>query len=236
MKHHQAYSITFFISGTLMFLPAMAHADKAGDVLLKKCEVAMLKAKTLQADYSFQLQPDPDGFSHHGIIKLKKPRFTLEKHPVIQNGKTEFHLILEKGDLQYVYNPKNPQHTVGRFRSPDWAWRNDWTFGNAFGAFYDKDALYVYAPPGTVRTVTGTIRIGDTTCKVLTISKNPDYITVRYYIAPDGTLRGHYFKSRLDGQVLTSEARLTNVKVNAPIPDKVFEWTTPTGAKETIHR
>ena len=215
------------ISGVVVLIASSAYADKAGDRLLAKCARTMYSLRSLQADFSVRFEPGASDYDHAGIVKLKKPRQVIMRYS-LSTGKE--YVIVERGKWQTVYNSEN--NNLGRYKSPWFAWRNDWSFGNAFGSFYDREALYVYAPAGSKRSITGTIRVGNALCKVLTITKNPDYVLNQYYIASDGTLRGHVWVSRDSNQIVKATALLTKVKVNASIPEKAFAWTPPADAKQ----
>jgi outer membrane lipoprotein-sorting protein len=217
-----ALAVVFGLSGP-------AAADKAGNDLLKRCARVMHAAKSFEAEFSWVVEPI--GVRHDGKILFRKPRRTLMQYGVTRNGKREFYTIDEDGEWQSLFNPEDPGRDVVRLKAPGWAWRNDWSFGSEYAAFYDPNELLECAPKGSVCTVTGKNRIGGVMCNILTITKNPDYGKVRFYIDGNGILRGTDFVSLDNSGSQLIETRLTNVKVNVPLPDEAFKWTLPADVK-----
>ena len=232
-RRHLSLTIASVSTALLLSFAVPASADKKVDALLNKCISAMGRVKTFQADVTLKDFPPQDDrpSPQYGTLRVQRqPRRVISKRPYLVDGKPKDAVILEKGEFQTVYNPKNNRGRT--FREPDWAWeKNDWGVGNYYGVIFDKEMLLRYIPPGTQKEVVGVRRIGDTVCKVLTIKNSPGCLVLRFYIAPDGTLRGHDIKLERNRQVFSSISRLTNVKVDTPIPESVFDWKLPDDVK-----
>lgn len=206
-------------------MPAMSHADKAGEALLQKCFDAETKATTLEASFTHQFKENGQMRTQTGTLQLKKPNLA---HIVVNSSKGQGSNIVLNSDgrnfVSYTYADNAYSSVVPDVTGSNVARNNI----NETKIFFFPDFLNRLRFAAKGATVAGEVTVGNTACKILELKGMA--LKIRLYIGEDGILRGMLVEGK-ESNPVHDETHLTNVKIGMAVPQTTFNWQTPRGAR-----
>ena len=200
------------------------RADGIAEAMLERCIVAEGRANSLQAGYRRETRAEGRVTVIEGSLQLRKPNMALVR---IRGAARDEDVIYRSDSLNFVtYHPARNEYVS---QAADAAGHNIESTGCLEAAlFFNPELLRSYRKQGDSIAFGRVLTVGGRRCTELIIGGGRGNATFHLFIGPDDLLQGLQTEF---GARLVIDSRITDVRVDAALPQAALAWRPPDTAR-----